>query len=244
VRLTATFEEVVTEAIAVGESVTGRLDDANPTDYYIFEGDSAELLRLTGSQTPGSQTYEVLIYTQDGFVTMGASTAYGPVLDSFEVDPVQLPQTGEYLAFVHRVDFQGRGGDLGATDYTFMLTPSETAFLQLGVEVTGSFEAEQYEQTYRYEGSAGQNVRITLRSLGELYAPAVGIQGPALPGEGELERYPSNFYANLNGNTAGVVIYETILPVDGAYIFRVGNGQYNPEGGAQGQFGLLIEAVN
>jgi hypothetical protein len=74
VSLRLTLQEVETQRIAIGDTISGTLDDENPVDHYLFSGTPDDLLRLAGSQAEGSQTYEILIYTQQGSVFYGVST--------------------------------------------------------------------------------------------------------------------------------------------------------------------------
>jgi hypothetical protein len=241
VRLSFTLQEVETQAIAVGDTVTGTLDDANPSDHYTFSGSQDELLRLVGSQPPDNQAFEGLVYSPEGFTINSSNSFYGENPGSFTLDPLQLFATGEYLLFVRRIDTDG-SGELGTTEYTITLSPSETPTLESGVAVENRMGGQTFERVYRYNGSAGETIRITLRGTSDTYAPSLNVQGPNA-GDTGMEGGAPGFYLNIGGNAPGTAIYEVTLPQDGVYLFRVNNGVYSETGPVEGAFSLLIETV-
>jgi hypothetical protein len=243
VSLRLTLREVETQQIAVGDTISGILDNENPVDHYLFSGTPDEILRLAGSQTEDSQTYEILIYTQEGSVFYGISTANPPRPGSFVLDPLQLAEAGEYLLFVHRLDLSGLN-EWGTTEYTFTLSPTETPVLETGGPVQATLDSETYEYVYRFEGAADQTIRISLSSQGEGYAPGLSVQGPPLPQGTDQEGSFMNFYLNISGNTAAALTYEVTLPVDGVYLFRVNNAAFSQTGFPEGNFRLVLEAVD
>ena len=243
VQLTLTVQQIASDTISIGDTVSGTLNNENPVDYYVFDGTSSELLRLLGTKTEGSQDFEVLVYMEQGSVTSGASTSYTTTPNALSLDPLQLPGSGRYLLHVHQLDVQG-SGDMGTTEYTLTLSGSETAFLEPGVAVTGGFAEGVFDQVYRFEGTEGQTVRMTLQSMSEDYAPALSVQGPELPSETTPNNSPNYFYVNMSGNASGIVSYETTLPVSGTYLFHVGNGMYSYDLAPEATFSLMVEVIN
>jgi hypothetical protein len=145
--------------------------------------------------------------------------------------------------FVHRLDLSGLN-ERGTTEYTFTLSPTETLFLETGVPVQATLDSETYEYVYRFEGAADQTIRISLGSQGEGYAPGLSVQGPPLPQGTGAEGGVMNFYLNISGNTAADLIYQVTLPADGVYLFRVNNAAISQTGFPEGNFRLVLEAVN
>ena len=241
VRLSFVLEEVETQPITAGDTVNGMLDDTNPSDHFTFSGTQDELLRLVGSHGSDDQPFEVMIYSPEGFTINSSNSFFGANPGSFTLDPLQLFATGEYLLFVRRIDTEG-SGELGTTEYTITLGPSETPTLESGVAVEGSVSEQTYERVYRYNGTAGETIRITLRGTSDTYAPSLNVQGPHA-GDTGMEGGAPGFYLNIGGNVQGIATYEVTLPVDGVYLFRVNNGMYGDSGPLEGEFSLLIETV-
>jgi len=113
-----------------------------------------------------------------------------------------------------------------------------------------------YEQVYRYEGAAGDTVRVTLRSVDDAYIPGMDLQGPPqeaaemgpnMGGGGGGGYGGGSFVMNFMSGVPASLSYEFSLPADGVYLFRVRNGSYaGPMATDQapgGTFGLLIEAA-
>jgi len=243
VRVSLTLNEVEAQPIEIGQTVEGTLDDDNPSDHYTFSGASEDLLRLEGSQTPDSEAFEAVVYGPSGFSINGVNTGFVEPVGSFTLDPLQLFDDGDYLLVVRRIDADGEG-EMGTTHYTLTLSESQTPTLEAGAAVEGKVGGDTYERVYHYEGTAGQTIRITLRSDSDSYAPALNVQGPNTQ---TTERVAapdgSPFVFSANGSTPGMVIYEVTLPEDGTYLFRINNGAYSPEGPAEGDFNLLVEVV-
>lgn len=252
VRVALTMRVVETQPIPFGTPVSGTLSDANPADHFVFNGNQGDLLRLSGQQDPAGQPFEAQVYAPEGYAFNGGSTAYGEVPGSFVIDPLQLDSSGQFLVVVRRFAPQGPGTDAGTTSgYTLTLSQTETPVLASGVEVTGTFDGQSYERVYRFDGMAGQAVRITLRSLDDSYGPSLDVQGPAfetpgMPTEGGVGGGGpgGSFVLNLNSAVPGTMTYELTLPATGTYLFRVHNGApFAGPAPTGGTFGLTVEVV-
>lgn len=231
--------------LTVGDSVSGLLDDNNPTDYYSFDGTSSDLLRLTGQQSADGQPFDVAVYDPNGYNINGGSTSYfdpSGKTGSFTIDPLQLPVDGTFLLGLRRSDLTGMGAT-GSSTYVVILEHSQIPALQPGVEVTGRIDQNTTQTVYRLNGVAGQTVKITLRSINEAYAPNMNVQGPNVPAVesasiGGGGGGGGGFFMNVSGGTPGTVTYETTFPATGVYLFWVYNGMYVPDQPAE--FGLLV----
>jgi hypothetical protein len=235
-----TLVEVQSTPTTVGSTLTGTLNNQNPAAYYTFEGTSSDLLRLSGERISGNE-FDVSVYNSAGMGFGGSSTLYGPESGSFVVDPLQLTETGTFLMVVRRA-FMPDGSDQGESQYSVTLEMTQTPILQAGQPIQGSFAPNTYENVYRFEGTAGQSIRISIRSMTPDYAPALSINGPALPlVPDQPENYVQPFYAQISGNTSANATYEVVLPADGSYLFRVGNGNYSPDGQLKGSYTLQVD---
>jgi hypothetical protein len=276
---TVTLSAIESTRINLGDTVTGELNDNNPSDHYVFSATPDQILRLAGAHTEGSfgvgdimeifgdspdseQPFEVQIYGTQGYSMSGSSTAYGgpnPTNPpSFVLDPLQLAETGEYMLVIRRIDINGTGV-MGTSHYSVTLDQTQTPVIQPGQPIVDGFEANQWESVYRLEGRAGQTIRITLSGESDDYGPQLNVQQPQQPmtqmgggtampygGDGGGGMVP-NFYLSASSSVNAIITYEVTLPMDGIYLFRIGNSAYNaynPNGGLNGTFRLLVENIN
>lgn len=251
VRIGMTLRAVESRSLAIGETITGTLDDNTPSAHYTFQAQAGDVLRLSGAETAGGQPFEVQVMYGSTYLPYGAGTAYAQQPGTFFIDPLPIDNTGSYQVILRRTDMDGSGPS-GVSQYTLTLGPTETPLLVSGQAVTGTFSMEDYsEQVYRFDGVAGQTVRMTLRTVEGSYAPAVNWQGPSVP-VGPMNSgvggggYPGgSFIADVNASQPGTAIYETTLPVNGTYLFRVRNGGYGMMEGGSGTsvFSLMVEVT-
>ncbi len=251
VRVGVTLSAIEAQPLAVDGTVTGTLDDAAPAAYYTFAGQQADILRLEGAQDPGGAPFDVQVYGPDGYGFNGGSTAYGTEASQLVIDPLVLSQTGDYLLVVHRTDMTGQGAVGMRSGYTLTLGATRTPELVAGQGVTGTVDQVNYDDTYRFVGEAGQNVRITVRSLDAGYAPGLDVQGPG-PDEAASSGYYNGLAYILSANSGlpGTATFEVTLPASGVYLFRVFNGisvsplsSVPPAADGTGTYGLLVEVV-
>ncbi|RMF80193.1 MAG: hypothetical protein D6737_09015 [Chloroflexi bacterium] len=251
VRLSFIVSQPTIQPLQLGETVSGVIDDQNPSAYYAFNATASDLLRMTGAETVGSQAFEVVLYGPDGFSITGAATPFTDTPGQFTVDPVQIFEGGQHLAIVRRISVEGPVVS-GVSEYTFTISPSQTAFLQPGIEITDTVGGDQnFEKVFRFDGVEGQTIRITLRSVNNNYAPGLNVQGPGngMPGfepafdMGMGGGGDSSFIVGMNGGIPATATYEVTLPATGTYLFRVNNGMFSPSGPLSGMFGLLVEVL-
>jgi hypothetical protein len=235
-----TLAPIEAELLTPAATVNGALDNDNPVDHYRFSAERGELLRLRGGQdTGGDQPFEVRLFSPEGLQITGAGTYMGgDDPGSFEVDPIRLDTSGEYLMTVNRIDMTGEGPQ-GTVRYTVTLEPTQTAMLQAGVEISGTFDENAMDHVYRYDGTAGQTVRITLRNQDA--GMSMNIEGP------RREDHMDSGVLSLYNNVAASASYEVTLPATGVYIFRLYGQNYGPMTGVvspMASFQLLIETLD
>lgn len=238
-----TLFEVNAIPVTFDEPFSGSLTDENPVDYYSFEGSAGDLVSLHGERINGD--FEVNLIDAFGRQFNGMGTAYGE--GQIGLDPITLSTTGTHMIVIRRMNDEDYGNITGIiSDYALTLTSSQTPLLANGVEVTGTInpDGNVHEQIFRYEGTEGEVVRITLRSLDDVYVPNMDVQIAQIE-----EITPSNmgmdnsFYAGFNTNQPGVITYEFTLTSTTAYLFYV-RGGYSPEGPISGEFGLMVERID
>ena len=251
-RFDLTLSMVDTSPISFDTAVTGTLDDNNNVDYYSFDGNAGDIIRLYATRTTGE--FEVTLLDPRGMPFNGSATPY--MNGEIVLDPVVLSATGSHTIIIRRTSEDGPFNLNGMiTDYTMTLSVTATPFLDDGVEYTGTVgESDmEYEEVLRFEGEEGQTVRITLRSVDENYAPSLDIQSSQIDtanapmpemGFGGGMGMPGDFYVNFGSSEVGTMSYEVTLPFSGIYLVRVRNGAYGEMGPIQGQFGVLVETIN
>jgi len=117
-------------------------------------------------------------------------------------------------------------------DYTVYVGASETLFLTSGVPVTDMIDnVNVLDRTYRFNGEAGQRIRITLSSLNDAYAPGLDVTNS------ETQELLVNVYSGVDGTFN----YETTLPTSGLYLLRVFNSYVDDTVAAE--FSLLVEVL-
>ncbi|HRF94073.1 MAG TPA: hypothetical protein PLZ51_02710, partial [Aggregatilineales bacterium] len=172
-------EVVVTEVTAtpltLDAPATGLLDDATPTGYYSFNATMGEILNLKGEQPADAHPISITVYAPGGFSMTGASTIDymdGSNSGSFVIDPLRAMNTGAYYIVVNRASYGPPEEAFGKiSPFTLTLGATATPMLQVGVPATGIFDnPDVYEAVYRYQATANQTIRITLKSLNGGYA--------------------------------------------------------------------------
>jgi hypothetical protein len=248
------LQSSVAEPLAFDTTINAELNDANPSDFYTFSAAQGDLMRLAGSMMEGTQPFEIQILSPEGFIINSGSPAWSPTPNSFEIDPLVLDFTGDYILFVRRIDPNGMSVTGTQSSYTITLSDSSAPTLVNGVEVQGHITPQDVEQVYRYEGAAGTTVRVTLRSLNDDFRPGMDIFGPsemsARPqsggggmGGGGMVGGGTNFIFGGNAGVAGILTYEFALPVSGVYRLHIRTGNFGVDGPLPGDYSLLIESV-
>jgi hypothetical protein len=261
--LTVTFsmEEVEAAPIGFGETITGTLNDQNPAVYYRFNASPDDLLRLVGEETSEGDPFEIMLIAPEGYFFGGGNTEYNQTPGMFVIDPVQVQSAGEHVMVVRRLDTTGLGTDGNVSSYRVTLSATETPLLEAGVAVQDNVDSVSvFERVFRYEGQAGQTVRITITSLNDTYGPGLfvtapmGDAGAGAAGIGGGGGGGGGFLVNISGARPGTATYEVELPVTGVYLFRVTNGYTSQpmptESGTvdtdtviTGEFSLLVEVI-
>jgi hypothetical protein len=233
--------EVTATPLTLDTPATGLLDDANPTGYYSFNATMGEILNLKGEQPADAHPISITVYAPGGFSMTGASTIDymdGSNSGSFVIDPLRAMNTGTYYIVANRASYGPPEESVGKiSPFTLTLGATATPMLQVGVPATGIFDnPDVYEAVYRYQATANQTIRITLKSLNGGYAPAFDMQGEAFES-------PDMNIANVNSAAPGTYIYEVTLYYDSVYIIRVRNGIYFSMEGTPGEYSLQVDVV-
>jgi hypothetical protein len=230
-------EPINAQAVSVGDNLSGALDDSKPVDYYTFEATAGSLLQLNGSSDPALTPTEFLVVGPNSQIIGSGSTAYrDPENRTFNLDPMTVTEAGQHLVIVRRITETNDGLAGTTASYEVTVSDSSTPVLALGVPVSDAVDGDQnVQRIYRYNGSAGETITITLSSNDDTYAPEINIQSPA-----EFEFQGSGSLLNFFGSEPGSFSYTVTLPRDGLYLFRISNGNYGDNGPTSGAFTLTI----
>lgn len=231
------IRSITSEPIDIEETQTGLLNDENPSAYFTFLGSIGQTLSLSGAETSDSQPLEIQVFSPDGFSFNSATTEFSEPPGTFSIDPLQLTFEGEYLIVVRRAIYNVEGVSGTTSEYEITLGSTQTPLLENGVEVTAVFDftSSVFERVYRYMGTEGESIRITLRSINNGYGPGISIQGP----NADIDP----FVLNLSSGRPATISYEFTLNATGEYIIRITNSYFNSESTDTPEFGLLIETV-
>lgn len=229
------IESVATQPLTLGQTVNGTLDDETPSLHYRFQGQRNDLLNLSGENAEGTEPFEVVIYSPQGYVINSINTFQFFEQRQFLLDPLQLTEDGEYLFVLRRIQSGESGLEGTISEFRFSLNPSRIEIIEADTEIEGeiSGQSANNEVVYRYEGVKDEKILVTLRSLNANYAPALSLQAPVT---NQGYNKSQLFYATAI--TPSTITFTVELPADGTYLFRVSNGRFN---GETGRYGLLVE---
>ena len=247
-RVILTLKASQAQTITLDESISGTLTGDAPTAYYQFAGEAGQVLRLDAGTDGSGQAVDIQLMAPSGGYVAGLNSAYdmqGQPTTQSTADPVVIYESGTHLLAVRMFDPSTgmQAAADGTANFTLTLGETQTAVLALGEAITGELAPNGMVNTFRFYGTAGQKVRITLASLDDQYAPSLdvqGISGSAMSGNG------LSYLFSLNGSIPGSASFETTLPSDSLILFNVRMGaDYNmpPTEGVTGQYSLLVEAL-
>lgn len=234
IAVTLQLDTVQVKSIAFGEQVTGSLNDENPVSYFRFAGDTTFTYSINGSRVSGDIAVGVDLFSIAEQRGIQGTSSFFNGDDGIVLNNVPVPSDGDYLMVVRRVNEAGLGVRGTSTEFELTLSAEPIPVLASGVANEGVQDINIFETLYLYEGQEGQTIRITLESLDLVYAPNLEVQTP----ENDLGFF---FLVNTSSTRYGTFIYETVLPLDGTYLFRVRNGGLGPA--PEVRFSLMVEEI-
>jgi hypothetical protein len=231
------------QTIAYGQTINGIIDNDNVSQVYTFAGVAGETARITMEATSGS-SLDTYLELQD---------ASGNVIErNDDIDPgvnrnsqvsVQLPSDGTYTILASRYV----GDDASPTSGTYRLTLERIDAAMSGVSTSseriaygqtlmGDISNEEYLLFYVFDGTAGDNITITIDSLSGNLDGVLYLYGSAGSGWTEI----ANNDDSPTGATYDPLLGNVILPQTGKYLIAV--GRYNLDrGDTTGSFSITLE---
>jgi uncharacterized protein YdeI (BOF family) len=233
---TLTFNALEAQPFSVGDTLSGTLDGANPSDIYTFDASPAQLLQMSGSQGAEGLPFEAQVFAPSGMSINYVDTSYSATPGSFVYDPLQTRETGTYYLLVRRLFIDGVPIPEAEATYSISLGASNVQMLQSGVAVNGTIEPDIFNDTYAFDGRAGQRITLAIESANDTYAPSVGVE---FAGSYD-SRIGTPAVLNLGGALPGSASYSVTLPSDGLYLVRVSNGFFYETEPVAGSYTLTI----
>ena len=142
------------ENIVSGEPVEGTLTENELSAEYTFEGEAGDVVSLTLS----SRRFDsyLTLETAEG-VEVASNDDSGGSLDA-AIENVALPETGTYTVIVTSANGTGTG------NFVLNLTYSGIDSIEYGESVQGEISETVPSNSYRFEGTAGDVIIISMTS--------------------------------------------------------------------------------
>jgi len=139
--------------IAIGDTISGELEGRLDTLTYTFEGESGQVVSI-GLSSDDFDSY-LTLNDPDGFYLTSDDDSGGG-LDS-RIGAFTLPETGTYSIVVESYD-----GESGS--FTLSLNTATIELIGFGDVISGTLTANSPSIIYRFSGSEGDVVSISLTS--------------------------------------------------------------------------------
>jgi hypothetical protein len=160
--------------IEFGGSVDGQLDEETQVVAYTFEGEAEQTVVITLV----SEDFDTFLELRDSrnqvLITDDDS---GPGPQDSRINAYNLPSTGEYTLIVQSYDrYYSTGAPLATGDYTLSLGEIVIRNIEYTQVVEDELMDETTQNLVRFNGSAGDNVLISVES--DEFEPYLSITGP------------------------------------------------------------------
>lgn len=200
-----------------GQRGIGRLDDANPTDRWTYEGKTGEVIGIVSRATSGDLDTTLTVILPTGQTIAFNDDPRGTTSTNAATIGVVLPLPGTYTVILSRVGTREKGSagnyEIRADRvYSFAVTPNTLPPTSIGYgeRVVSSVNQTSLEARYVFSGDAGDTLNLTLIHPTDDAPPIFSIQDPAgtqlalgklLVGQSVIDSY--------------------VLPISGTYIVSV-----------------------
>lgn len=234
VTITLTLRASTPQPLELGQTVSATIDEANLSVLYTFSGSPSELYRLSGSTQPADAPLEIQVLSPEGFGIDYVDTGFTDS-GAFVRDPLRLRETGMHFVLVRRApSFSGEPVSTDPVGFSLTVAASDIPTVQPNAPITSTFDPNMNNLFYRYEGTAGETIRVELDSASPNFAPGVSLE---YSGEVDFDMNP--FIFSLQSGYPGAFSFTTTLPYDGVYLIIVNNGVFAEDG----RFALEIDVI-
>jgi hypothetical protein len=192
--------------IEYGETVEAELSESIPTLYYGFDGTTGDVIDVDVESNDAVDTV-VSVKGPDNY-EVGYDDDSGDNFDP-EIRSLVLNQTGRYTLVVQPY----ASGDFG--EFNVTITQSELASLDDGPQ-TVRLNDKQYQGVLRFEGVAGQTVRLSFDSSNNSSTsqPTITVTQEGLE------------IAYISSTSVTDVAFSIIVPNDGEVIVQIDDYSY------------------
>ncbi|MBZ0240173.1 MAG: pre-peptidase C-terminal domain-containing protein, partial [Cutibacterium acnes] len=215
-------------SIALGETLEGTINNANPVVQYTFEvqaGDTIQI-RLVGL----SDTLDPTLILLDANGNQIARNDDESFTVNDALIETTLPTDGRYTIVATRYR-EAQGDTEGQFSLTLQTAETVTPGIALGETVSGTINDDTYEIRFNFTGGAGDVVTIDMNAAESELDSLLILLGP----DGrELTQND-----DVNDSTRDSRISSYVLPQDGAYTI-VATRYEQQDGDTQGRFTLTL----
>ncbi|MEL6307142.1 MAG: PPC domain-containing protein [Chloroflexota bacterium] len=240
-----TFNRVNSEALTLDAQgnigITGELDSDTQNAYFTFEANVGETINITLANDPQT-AIAVDIYGPEGYNQFHGDTAYQNNTNGTVLIPEMVVRTeGTYILAVNRTNLPPESRSLDPVNFALDLTVASINTLEAGVMIEDTLQPAMqfYQNTYTYDGQAGETITITLDSTQS--SEAVGFSMEYAPQAQSMEY--QGFNMNFHASEASTVTMTVTLPLDATYLIYVNASGYSPQTETI-TYTLLIESDN
>ncbi|HEX3050901.1 MAG TPA: PPC domain-containing protein, partial [Aggregatilineaceae bacterium] len=231
--------------LVYNDAGAGTISDENYEDRWTFtgaQGDQISIIMSRNVDELGGLDGYLILEGPDGSKLVEADDSEGSVMPAIE--NYELPADGIYTIVATRFGFENgfstgeyslslSSGEPPATTEppTTAATPENSQPITYNSAVSGTISAENFEDWYTFEGSAGDGLTIHMNAS-----------------SGDLDTYLSltdgngvDLASNDDSENAGESLIENFeLPADGTYLIRATRYGY-ANGPSSGDYTLIIE---
>jgi len=235
-----------TETIALGQTLSGIIDDATPSRVYTLNGTAEQRVRLTLRAAPGSDLDPYLELRDVAGTVIDANDDIDPGVIRDAQIVITLPQDGAYQLLVSRYV----GPDAAPTSGAYELTiePAEAGEaapaaanaivtpISYGQTQAGAIDNDHYLLFYVFTGAAGDVVTVEVDQLsGNVDAILHLYQATG----GSWTQIAYNDDSPIGG-TYDPRLSDVTLPASGTYLIAIGRYGLDKEVNMAGTFSITL----
>ncbi len=150
--------------IAIGDTISGTIDDTNYVRLYAFEGNAGQTITFHMVSTVGSLDTYLLLLAPDGREIARNDDGATNTIDA-TISGVTLPETGTYTIVATRY-LQQAGNSAGDFELGVLSggSPADIVVQEIAYNSTqnGTINDQNYMYVYTFQGDAGDVVNIEL----------------------------------------------------------------------------------
>ncbi|MCB9452244.1 MAG: hypothetical protein H6672_12450 [Anaerolineaceae bacterium] len=213
------------QTLTPGDSLSGTMRESAPP-LFTFQSEAGGKWALSALVPDAAYAaYMQIFRAGDPFYTVATDSGSGPN-GSPRIDPFIAPETDTYYVLLTFDDYSPAEA---TRDYEVMLAESTVETLSPGAKFDGVVSTDSGSRVYIYNGTAGEQLRITLAKTGGEGWPQFVVNWV----NGDLM-----YFDGYSTSNASFILN---LPEEGRYFFTVRNGNTDP---SEFQYILSLDQVS